>query len=117
MAKDTKEFLFVYALLKPQYYPPKTMSMHMKDSIKGKLYDLDGKDAAGVNIGKDTAHRIEGYTIAIDPKELPTLEREEQPEFKRVKTTTEAGIDVYVYEYTKPIPLGSKLISGQWRRK
>lgn len=112
-----KDFLFVYGELKPQYEPPKTMSMHMKDSIKGKLYDLGGKDAAAINVGKDTAHRVHGYTIAIDQSELPEIDKEEAPQYKRVRTTTDNGVDVYVYEYQNTIPMSSKLLSGEWRKK
>ena len=101
------EKLFVYGLLKPGYYEPKTAKSAVAAKIHADLFDLDGKDAGVKNVGKTSAI-ADGYVLTLPQSELDHLDKMEAPEFKRIRTKTLSGEDVWVYEYLKAIPKRDK---------
>lgn len=109
------EKLFVYGLLKPQYYEPKSLTPARKAQISGDLFDIPN-DAAAKNIG-NSSHKIDGYVLEMPMAELLKIDKEEAPEFKRVKTNTLDNESVWVYEYLKDVPEDSKEVENWHKMK
>jgi gamma-glutamylcyclotransferase (GGCT)/AIG2-like uncharacterized protein YtfP len=106
--------LFTYGLLKPDYRPPKTMSAHWPDRVRGTLYDL-GPYPGAVGIGQGDSW-IEGVVVQLDDSELVLLdvfEGVEQGDYVRKRVRTQAGREVWIYEYNRPIPKGARPLA-QW---
>ncbi len=98
--------LFAYGQLQPRHRPPKTTSQAWPDRVRGLLFDL-GRFPAAVNVDRANTW-IHGYVIEIQENEL-TQELDEFEElakglYRRIRTTTEAGFDAWIYEYARPLP-------------
>lgn len=106
--------LFAYGKLKPAYAPPATMRGWIHDSVKGDLYALP-RDAAAINVGKSKNWML-GYTMMLDERELEQIDKEEMPEYHRVKTISYAGFEVWVYEYGKQLPKDAKQVRN-WNER
>lgn len=106
------ELLFVYGELQPSYFPPKGAIIVAKDSIKGDLYNL-GRDAALVNINNSN-NIAEGYTLLLTRSELLKIDKEELPEFIRVRGTTTKGYNTWVYTYIGDKDLSKYSMVKHW---
>ena len=97
-------FIFAYAQLKPEYYPPKHMLLAIPDIIYGDMYLLEHiNDAGAINIG-NSWNIIHGYTMRIPKADLKGLVVKEHPQYRRIATTTAKGYRVYAWEYMPNIP-------------
>lgn len=103
-----KCLLFAYGTLMPGLpgsSPPRSLSQHWPDRIKGRLFDL-GAYPGVIEVGTAPTY-VEGATLEIDEDELRALdeyEDVESGEFTRRTVTTESGHLAFVYEYTRPVP-------------
>jgi gamma-glutamylcyclotransferase (GGCT)/AIG2-like uncharacterized protein YtfP len=82
------------------------------DKIQGNLYDL-GPYPAATNIDH-SSNEIEGEVIEVPENYLKSLDIYEGVSsglYKRIRTRTLGGEDVWVYEFARPLPPGLKLIS------
>lgn len=103
-----KALLFAYGTLMPGHSPPRSMSAHWPDRIKGRLYDL-GEYPGVTDVGQADA-LVEGFTVEFDADELDALdayEDVESGEFTRRVVVTEAGHTAWVYELTRKPPPGA----------
>ena len=100
--------LFVYGLLKPGYYEPRTLDKAVRIAVPGDMYDL-GNDAAAVHIGVSKGH-IHGYLLDIPYLTLKKLEYMELPEYKLI-IFPYAGHIIHAFQYTLPIPPSAKKIT------
>jgi len=102
----SRTLLFVYGLLQPEFNPPKVVYDQWRDSLKGRLFDL-GDYPGGIEIGHGPG-TFEGSVLDIDDSELAALDEFEDVRgnsyFRRIRTTTESGAEVWAYEYFGPIP-------------
>jgi gamma-glutamylcyclotransferase (GGCT)/AIG2-like uncharacterized protein YtfP len=93
-----------------------TTGRYRRDRIHGELYDL-GPYPAACNVGK-CAGWFGGTVLEIDEHELVNdLDRFEgvaQGEYRRIRTVTESGLEVWVYEYARPIPEHAIGPIAQW---
>ena len=98
--------LFAYGQLQPQQRPPQTLVRAWPDRVRGLLYDL-GPYPAAVQIGAVDAH-FHGFVLEIATAELTgTLDPFEQLDkgiYRRIRTVTESGFGVWLYEYAMPLP-------------
>lgn len=98
--------LFVYGLLQPGFHSPETMRAHWPDRVAGRLYDL-GPYPGAVDIGNGP-HQFAGSVVEIDDEELLRLDEFEgvtgDGHFRRIRVTTVGGSEVWIYEYTGPVP-------------
>ena len=98
--------LFAYGQLQPGYRPPRTVHRAWQDRVRGELFDL-GAYPAAVKVGM-TESWICGCVMEIDESELraelDVYEEVGRGLYRRVRTTTEAGFTVWIYEYAPPIP-------------
>ena len=98
--------LFVYGQLQPGCRPPRSSSLAWPDRVRGELFDL-GQYPAAVKVGA-SEHWLGGYVLEIDHAELVTdldaYEEVGEGRYRRVRTVTAAGFEVWIYEYARPIP-------------
>jgi gamma-glutamylcyclotransferase (GGCT)/AIG2-like uncharacterized protein YtfP len=77
--------------------------------MRGLLYDL-GPYPAAVQIGC-TDQWFQGYTLEIKMSELiaelDPFEQLDQGVYRRIRAVTEAGFEVWIYEYARPLGLGA----------
>lgn len=102
--------LFVYGLLQPGLQPPKSVRRSWKDSARGRLYDLGPyPGATDFDRAEET---FEGWVLEIDEEELAALDEFEDAtggrQYRRVRTRTLGGSDVWVYDYIGPVPANAK---------
>lgn len=96
--------LFAYGLLQPGYRPPKTMTRHEPDAVRGQLFDL-GPYPGAVKLGVGP-NWIEGQAIWLDASELGELDAFEGVAFgqyERVRVTTREGRTAWAYQYARPL--------------
>ena len=98
--------LFAYGQLQPDQRPPRSLSRAWPDRVRGLLYDL-GPYPAAVKIGR-VDRQFAGYVLEIDENELQqaldTYEEVDKGVYLRIRTVTEAGFEVWIYEYARPLP-------------
>ena len=98
--------LFVYGQLQPGLKPPLSMSRAWPDRVRGMLYDL-GPFPAAVKIDA-TGQWLRGFVLEIAENELvgdlDTYEEVDKGLYRRIRTVTEAGFEVWIYEYARPQP-------------
>ncbi len=98
--------LFVYGKLQPGHRPPRTASCARPDRVRGVLYDL-GVYPAAVHVGS-AEQWVRGYVVEIDDRELheelDAYEGVAERLYRRIRTVTESGTEVWVYEYARPLP-------------
>jgi len=101
--------LFAYGKLQPGQKQPRSMSRAWPDSVRGLLYDL-GPFPAAVKIDA-TEQWLRGYVLEIAENELvgdlDSYEEVDKGQYRRIRTVTEAGFDVWIYEYARPLPPGA----------
>lgn len=108
--------LFTYGLLRPDFYPPSSMTEHHPDAARGELFDL-GDYPAAVHVGRASTW-IEGWVVNIAVDELEALDQYEgvdHGEYARIETTTRSGQKVWIYEYRRSVPPGARAIR-RWPR-
>ena len=98
--------LFAYGQLQPGQRPPRTLSWAWPDRVLGELLDL-GDYPAAVKVGLGESC-FRGYVLELAESELTTeLDAfEGVPEllYRRIRTITKAGYEVWIYEYARPLP-------------
>jgi gamma-glutamylcyclotransferase (GGCT)/AIG2-like uncharacterized protein YtfP len=103
--------LFVYGLLQPGFQPPKVVHRAEPATVKGRLFDL-GPFPGAVDIGRGEGV-FHGWLLEIDASELADLDMFEDDQgsgqFRRMRTTTQAGQEVWIYEYFGELPEGPAL--------
>jgi gamma-glutamylcyclotransferase (GGCT)/AIG2-like uncharacterized protein YtfP len=102
---DARCLLFVYGQLQPGHRPPRTASHARPDRVRGLLYDL-GPYPAAVCVGSSDRW-FGGHVLEIDERELEQLDAYEgvaEQLYRRTRTATESGLQVWVYEYARPLP-------------
>lgn len=101
--------LFAYGQLQPGPKQPMSMSRAWPDRVRGMLYDL-GPFPAAVKIGA-AEQWLCGYVLEIEEielvRDLDPYEEVDKGLYRRIRTATEAGFDVWVYEYARPLPPGA----------
>ena len=98
--------LFAYGKLQPGQNQPRSMSRAWPDRLRGLLYDL-GPFPAAVKI--DASEQwLYGFVLEIAESELvgdlDAYEEVDKGLYRRIRTVTEAGFEVWVYEYARPLP-------------
>jgi len=111
--------LFVYGQLQPGRHTPRTTGRYRRDRVRGELFDL-GAYAAARKVGNcDTW--FSGYVLEIDEHELVTdldpFEGVAEGEYRRVRTATESELEVWAYDYARPIPKHAIGPIAQWPRE
>ena len=98
--------LFAYGQLQPGRREPRSASRAWPDRVHGELFDL-GSHPAAVHIGQSPGW-LRGFVLELDEAELfgdlDAYEEVDRGLYRRVRTKTEAGFDVWVYEFARPIP-------------
>jgi len=97
--------LFVYGQLQPGGHEPKTASHAWPDRVQGLLYDL-GDYPAATNISQSNCW-FHGFVLDLDNAELDDLDRFEavsKSMYRRIRVTTEAGFNAWIYEYARSLP-------------
>ena len=82
------------------------MSRAWPDRVRGLLYDL-GPFPAAVKI--DAIEQwLRGWVLEIANNELvgdlDAYEEVDKGHYRRIQTVTEAGFEVWIYEYARPLP-------------
>ena len=99
-------FLFAYGQLQPGPKQPRSISRAWPDRVRGLLYDL-GPFPAAVKVGA-SENWFQGYVLEIDESELvgdlDAYEEVDKGHYRRIRTVTEAGFEVWIYEYARSIP-------------
>jgi len=91
--------LFVYGQLKPKHkYALKTKTKAVTAKAKGSLYDL-GHDV-GLKPSKNM--RASGVIDKVSRSVIKKLDKEEKPQFKRIKIKTSKGV-AETYKYSPSI--------------
>jgi gamma-glutamylcyclotransferase (GGCT)/AIG2-like uncharacterized protein YtfP len=98
--------LFVYGQLQPGLKQPRSTSRAWPDRVRGLLYDLGAFPAAvKIDAGEQW---LRGFVLEIAEVELvgelDSYEEVDKGLYRRTRTTTEAGFEVWVYEYARPLP-------------
>jgi len=98
--------LFAYGKLQPGQKQPRSMSRAWPDRVRGLLYDL-GSFPAAVKIDA-TEQWLRGFVLEIAENELvgdlDSYEDVDNGHYRRIRTVTKAGFEVWVYEYARPLP-------------
>jgi gamma-glutamylcyclotransferase (GGCT)/AIG2-like uncharacterized protein YtfP len=84
--------------------------------VRGQLLDL-GCYPAAVSVGSVESWFC-GYVLEIDESELiqqlDPFEQVAEGLYRRTRTKTERGFDVWIYEYARPLPPDAKGPLEQW---
>lgn len=103
--------LFVYGQLKPgSKYAVHSILKPEKAQIDASMYKL--KNDVGIKRLNHTSHITEGYIVTVPTSKLPSLDKEESPQFKRQKGSTTQGTEVWIYAYKDKIPKNEKPIKN-----
>ncbi len=110
--------LFAYGQLQPGLRPPRSLSRAWPDRVRGLLYDL-GPYPAAVKI--DAVDRwFQGFVLEIEQHELQEAldpyEEVDKRVYRRIRTVTGAGFEVWVYEYARPLPENAVGPIDRWPR-
>lgn len=104
--------LFAYGRLQSPYDPPKTAVRFTKAFVHGLMWN-HGNDPALSHVGDPRYPLVEGQRIEIEMDELPTIDKEEAPEFMRHKTNVIVGhmlLPAWVYLWKGKVPDGAHLL-------
>lgn len=100
--------LFAYGQLQPGLHEPRTALRAWPDRVRGLLFDL-GPYPAAVQVGL-VERWFHGYVLDIAESELvDDLDEHEDVDnglYRRIRTYTESGHEVWVYVYAQPLPHG-----------
>lgn len=99
-------YIFTYGQLKPEYYPPHGEHKAIPDKIYADMYHTseNGGDAACINIGL-AKKTIDGYTCLVPTDQVEEINQMEvRAKYKPVRTLTEHGYLVTVWEYKAKLP-------------
>jgi gamma-glutamylcyclotransferase (GGCT)/AIG2-like uncharacterized protein YtfP len=109
--------LFAYGQLQPHINCPATVTHAWPDQVRGLLYDL-GRYPAAVCVGA-VAQAVYGYVMEIAESELidqlDAFEGLADGLYRRIRTVTRAGFEVWIYEYARPIPQSAPGPIERWR--
>ena len=98
--------LFAYGTLIPVDEERLRREGWVPDAVKGRLYDL-GRHPALVDLDDQRAGWVLGYVRPVDMDELQgpldAYEEVEKGLFRRVQTTTRAGLGVWVYVFSRAL--------------
>lgn len=108
--------LFAYGKLQPHQNAPKSLTRAWPDQVRGLLYDL-GAYPAAVEIG--TVDRwFNGYVLEIAEAELAdsldSYEEVDKGLYRRIRTVTRSGFDVWIYEYARAVPKNAIGLIDRW---
>ena len=110
--------LFVYGTLGPDGPEALARDGWVPDAVRGRLYDL-GDYPGLVDTDDSSAGWVAGHVRAIDPTELSgrldEYEGVAEGLYRRVRTITQGGLDVWVYVYGKPLPPDSVGPIDRWQ--
>lgn len=98
--------LFVYGTLRP--------NKPADDSVRGDMYDL-GAFPAVVSVG-DSDNLVQGNVVIVNDEQLKALDVYEGVAvglYRRIRTTTTNGDEVWIYEYGGVLPEGLPLLQ-EW---
>ncbi len=102
------DLLFAYGTLIPQDRVLLASEGWVADAVRGRLYDL-GAYPALVDLDDPTAGWVQGYVRPVAMEELEgPLDRYEEVGrelYRRVRATTRDDRNVWVYVYSRPLPL------------
>ncbi len=108
--------LFVYGQLQPGRREPRTASRAWPDRTRGELFDL-GPYPAAVRVG-NSSQSIFGFVLDVAESELTgdldAYEGVEDGIYRRIRAVTEAGFNVWIYEYARPIPTSAVGPIDRW---
>ena len=99
--------LFVYGTLAPETPEVARQEGWASDAVRGRLYDL-GPYPALIDTDDAAAGWVEGYVRSVTSEQLSgsldSYEGVDEGLYRRIKTTTRAGRQVWVYIYARPLP-------------
>jgi indolepyruvate decarboxylase len=109
--------LFAYGTLAPAGPGIAARKGWVSDRVRGRLYDL-GRYPALIECDNAEAGWVEGYVRPVGTDELighlDPYEGVDEGLFRRVATTTEAGRQVWVYVYARPLPRDARGPLVRW---
>jgi len=108
---------FAYGTLMPTNVAAIVRQRWTADAVRGRLFDL-GPYPALVDLDAAGAGWVEGYVRVVEPLELEAFDRWEDVElgtYRRLETTTRAGVRAWVYEYARPLPPEARGPLSRWR--
>ena len=118
MESLTATLLFVYGTLGPDGPAALARGGWVPDAVRGRLYDL-GEYPALVDTVDPEAGWVAGHVRAVEPTELSgrldEYEGVAEGLYRRLRTTTRGGLDVWVYVYAQPLPPHSIGPIDRWR--
>jgi len=103
--------LFIYGTLRKEaksHIKPST-SLGL-DSVQGKIYDVNGH-YPGFKHGKG---KVIGEVVEISEDNLDLIDAYEGVDYKRVKITTDEGVETWIYEYIPEVSKSEEIKSGDW---
>lgn len=101
-------WLFAYGTLQPGYRLPASCRSFWHDRVRGELFALASFPAA-VRVGQSGTW-FAGHTLDVAESELELLDTYEgvgDELYRRIRTTTERGLLVWIYEFAQPLPDGA----------
>src|SRR3954471_21925532 len=111
--------LFAYGTLAPDGPDAAARDGWFADRVRGRLFDLGPYPALIEGEGEGTGWVV-GYVRAVGLDELirylDPYEGVSQGLYRRVAATTEAGRQVWVYVYARPLPPGARGPMARWER-
>jgi gamma-glutamylcyclotransferase (GGCT)/AIG2-like uncharacterized protein YtfP len=111
--------LFAYGTLTPGDPSSAARDGWVADRVRGRLFDL-GPYPALIACGDAEAGWVEGFVRPVEVDELighlDPYEGVDEGLYRRVAATTEAGRQVWVYVYARPLPRGARGPLARWNR-
>lgn len=108
-----RSYLFSYGRLQSPYAPPKTAMRFTRAYVRGLCWNR-GDDPAITHVGDPSYPWVEGQRIEMDSDELPHIDAEEQPDFRRMKVNVRVGDmmwPAWIYVFKGPAPKDAHPIS------
>lgn len=115
---DGNCLLFAYGQLQPGRRAPRTLLRAWADQVNGLLFDL-GSYPAAVKIA-EADRFFAGFVLELEyhelVNELDPFEELDKGLYRRIRTVTRGGFDVWIYEYARPIPTTAIGPIDRWPR-
>jgi gamma-glutamylcyclotransferase (GGCT)/AIG2-like uncharacterized protein YtfP len=108
--------LFAYGTLSPADPEAAARLGWTSDMIRGRLFDL-GPYPTVADLNDPEADWVAGSVRALEPGELARLDEYEgvaEGFYRRESTITQAGREVWVYLYAKPLPPEARGPIDRW---
>ena len=115
---DGNCMLFAYGQLQPSRRSPRTLVRSWPDQVCGLLFDL-GSYPAAIQIAA-TDRYFSGFVLELEYRELmdelDPFEEVHRGLYRRIRTVTRSGFEVWIYEYARELPDGAIGPIERWPR-